>query len=229
VLQGGAGLGVHRAVRGQKSEDRRPRSKAEFLDRESRKPGGLASVIKETQISRAAARRFLLPYRLLKSAGVKFPKGEDFYTVGEALQRTGVQKFLQLEIDSVELTVKSYDKANLTLLLSYLYGPETIGGARDASKRIVHDTRGLSRLAAVLSSPPAEAALRAGKTLEIAEIYVDTREESLKRLGKMTKSLGLLVKKLTAGKGQRAREGRKLAEAFKAFEAESTRYLNQEK
>jgi hypothetical protein len=193
-----------------------PISKALFLERESKSKGGLDRVIKETRLTKAQVRRFLVPYRLLQRASAALPKGEDFWVLGEALQRAGVKKFLQLEVDSKTLDIVSYDKKNLTLLLTDLYGPKKGTSERDASARVVFDTRDLSRLSRVLESEKASAVLHGGKNLEEAEIYVDTREQSLSRLSKVTKELGLLLKKLLPG--SKDQDGTKLLQLFKQFE-----------
>ena len=175
-----------------------PLSKAQFLQRESGMPGGLERVIKEMRITKTQARRFLIPFRLLHAADVKIPKGEDFWVLGEALGRSGIKKFLQLEVDPKSLEVVSYNKQKLASLLSDLYGPKDKKGTRDSTKKVVFDTRDLSRLASVLGSDAATSVLHSGKTLEEAEIYVNTREQSLSRLEKVTKDLGMLVRKVVA-------------------------------
>jgi hypothetical protein len=185
------------------------------LERESKNKGGLDQVIKETRLTRSQVRRFLVPYRLLQRAGVSLPKGEDFWVLGEALQRAGVKKFLQLEVDPKSLDVIGYDKKSLTLLLNDLYGPKK-GTDRAAGARVVFDTRDLSRLSRVLESEKAGSVLHGGKSLEEAEIYVDTREESLSRLSKVTKAVGLLLKKLVPG--SKDPEGAKVLQLFKRFE-----------
>ena len=192
-----------------------PLSKALFLERESKNKGGLDRVIKETRLSKAKVRRFLVPYRLLQDAGVTLPKGEDFWVLGEALQRAGVKAFLQLEIDPKSLDIIGYDKRNLTLLLNDLYGPRR-GAERAAGARVVFDTRDLSRLSRVLESAKASTVLHGGRSLEEAEIYVDTREQSLSRLSKVTKALGLLLKKLVPG--SKDPDGARLLQLFKQFE-----------
>jgi hypothetical protein len=192
-----------------------PISKALFLERESKNKGGLDRVIKETRLTKAQVRRFLVPYRLLERAGVVLPKGEDFWVLGEALQRAGVKKFLQLEVDPKSLDIIGYDKKNLMLLLNDLYGPKK-GADRVASARVVFDTRDLSRLSRVLDSEKASSVLHGGKSLEEAEIYVDSREESLSRLSKVTKALGLLLRKLVPG--SKDPDGAELLKLFKQFE-----------
>ena len=173
-------------------------SKARFLDRLSGEEGGLNRVIKELRITKTSVRRFLVPYRLLQKAGVAIPKGEDFWMLGEALSRSGIKNFVQLEVDD-SLAIVDYNKKRLALLLDCIYGPAKAGGERDGDARVVSDTRELSRLSRVLDSEKAASVLFAGKSIEEAEIHVDTREESLKRLAKMRKDISVLLKKLTTG------------------------------
>ena len=194
-----------------------PVSKAQFLERAIAAAGGIERVIKELRITKTQARRFLVPYRLLRSVGVSNPEGEDFWVLGEALSRAGVKKFLQLEVDTHTLKVTSYDKKNFSLLLDYLYGPKGKRAGRDSTKRVVYDTRDLSRLANVLSSDKATTALRANKPLEEAEIYVDTREQSIERLSKVTRELGVLLNNLL-GQGRDA-ESTHLLKSYKELQA----------
>jgi hypothetical protein len=158
----------------------------------------------------------LVPYRLLNQAGVRLPQGEDFWMLGEALQRTGIKKYLQLQVDPKTLEIKSYDKRHLGLLLDDLYGRKKTGAERDPATRLVSDTRDLSRLAKVLSADKAALALRGGKALEEAEILVDSREESIARLSKVTKQLGVLLKKLCTG--SKVPDASRLAQAYKEFD-----------
>jgi hypothetical protein len=175
-----------------------PVSKAHWLERESKKAGGIDKVTKETRITKTQARRFLVPFRLLGKADEKIPKGEDFWTLGEALTRAGIKEFVRLEVDPETLEVLSFDKRNFSLLLNDLYGPKKSTGERDTRTKVVTDTRSLSRLANVLSSEKANSVLHAGKTLDEAEIYVDTREQSISRLYKLSKGMGVLLRKLRA-------------------------------
>jgi hypothetical protein len=174
-----------------------PLSKARFLEEESKQSGGIDAVIKETRITRAQARRFLVPFRLLNRAKLAIPPGEDFWVLGEALQRAGIKGFLQLEIAPRTLEVVSFSRRNLLVILDYLYGPLRKDGKRDSDARVVRDTRDLSRLGRVLGSEDARPVLRASRSLEEAEIYVDTRDQSVKRLAKITKELQVLLKKLS--------------------------------
>lgn len=200
-------------------------SKAQFLDRLSKEAGGLDVVMKELRLTKTQARRFLVPYRLLKKGGIAIPRGEDFWMLGEALSRSGIKGFLQLEVDN-SLNVLDYNRKRLDQLLGYIYGPKKADGTRDAGARVVSDTRELSRLAKVLDSEKAAPVLSGGKSLEEAEIYVDTREESLKRLDKMRKDIGILVKKMTAG--SKNPETQRLLESQKAFDANTKAFIRKE-
>ena len=204
-----------------------PVSKAQFLEHASKAAGGLDGVIRETGILRAEVRRFLVPYRLLQSAGVSIPKGEDFWVLGEALGRSGIKRFLQLHIDPKTLKVKSFNRKNFSLLLDYLYGPKVKDEGRDSGARVLSDTRDLSRLARVLGSEAATDALRAGRKLEEAEIYVDTREQSIDRLSKVTKSLGVLLRKIIAGR--RDKEGGHLLKTYRQFQAAVNSFVSRVK
>jgi hypothetical protein len=195
-----------------------PVSKAIFLDRESRGSGGLDQIIKEVRITKHQARRFLLPYRLLTEAGLTLPPGEDFWVLGEALARTGVKGFLQLDIDANTLEVRSFHKRNLSKLMDDLYGRKVLGTKRrDPDTRKVKDTRDLSLYANVLSSDKARTYLHTGKRLQEASIYLDTREQSLARLTKITKEMSILVRKLLA-QNTRNPEAISLHKAFKALQ-----------
>jgi hypothetical protein len=203
-----------------------PFSKAQFLENESKVDGGLDRILKETRMTKQQARRFLIPFRLLNEAGEKLPKGEDFWVLGEALQRAGVKNYIQLEVDSKTLGIMSYSKKQLGLLLNDLYGPKKQDGNRDTDSKVVYDTRDLSRLSKVLGSPKATLELRSGKSLEEAEIFVDTREKSIKRLSKVTNELGVLVKKLL--KGSRGIESTRLLQSYKGFEAAVKTFTSKE-
>jgi hypothetical protein len=202
-------------------------SKALFLEHESKQPGGLDRVFKETQLKKGDARRFLIPYRLLQDARAVLPEGADFWMLGEALSRTGIRQFLQLDVDSRSLEIRSYNKKNLGLLLDDIYGPKQKDGGRDLSKRIVDDTREISRLGKVLGSEKALAALRSGRTLEEAEIFVDTREESIVRLSKVTNELKVLLKKLLPG--SKGEDSARLLRTYKDFETAVQVFVSKEK
>jgi len=195
-----------------------PVSKAIFLDRESKQPGGLDQIVREVRITKQQTRRFLIPYRLLRSAKLNLPPGDDFWVLGEALGRTGVKNFLQLDVDADTLEIRSFQKRNLSRLLDDLYGHKIAGTKRrDPSTRKVKDTRDISLYANILSSDKARTHLHSGKGLQEAAIYVDSREQSLNRLAKITREMSLLVRKLIA-QDPKHEQGIKLQTAFKSLD-----------
>lgn len=201
-----------------------PIAKAQFLEREIKRVGSLDQTIKEVRISKQQARRFLLPYRLLTSANFSLPGNEDFWVLGEALGRTGVKKYLQLDIDSNTLHINKYNKTNLKVLLDDLYGPrEASTKQRNINEKKVHDTRDLSTYASILSSDKAASVLHSGKSLREAEIYIDTREESRNKLTKLVKELGLLLRKVM--ENDKTAEANKVLFAFKELESSVKVYL----
>ncbi|MGA2084672.1 MAG: ParB/RepB/Spo0J family partition protein [Terracidiphilus sp.] len=201
-----------------------PLAKAQFLEREIQRVGSLERTIKEVRIKKQEARRFLLPFRLLKKAGMPLPDSEDFWVLAEAISRTGVKKFLQLDVDPDTLQILDYDKANLKVLLDDLYGPRMASTRqRNTAEKKVHDTRELSTYASVLSSEKASALLHGGKSLREAEIYVDTREESRNKLSKVVRELGLLIQKVL--EKDKTPEATAVLQAFKELNSAVKAYL----
>jgi hypothetical protein len=201
-----------------------PIAKAQFLEREVQRVGSLETTIKEVRIKKQEARRFLLPFRLLEKANMPLPGSEDFWVLAEALSRTGVKNFLQLDVDAKTLQILSFDKAKLKVLLDDLYGPRVASTRqRNTAEKKVHDTRELSTYASVLSSEKASAVLHAGKSLHEAEIYVDTREESRNKLSKAVKELGLLIEKVL--EKDKTPEASALLQSSKALNAAVKAYL----
>jgi len=202
-----------------------PLSKAIYLDRQSAQLGGLSRVFEETQIRKREAKRLLVPYRLLKKAGTT-PPDQDYWMLGEALERTGVKHFLDLEVDPNTLEIRGYKAKELTLLLDWLYGPKLRNGARDSAKRIVDDTRDLTRLSKVLGSEVAASKLRSGEDLESAELFVDTQGESAERLREVVRRAGAVIRKVV--KGSRDPRALQLLRAFKEFETAVKVFQNQD-
>ena len=200
-------------------------SKAQWLERESKKTGGIDRVIKETRITKTQVRRWLVPFRLLREAGEEIPGDEDFWVLGEAIGRAGIKEFIELEVNPQTLEVLSYNKKKLALLLNDLYGARKNTVERDPGAKVVSDTRKLSRLANVLSSEKASSVLHSGKTLEEAEIYVDTREQSINRLSKLSKALGVLLKKLLRGNKD---AGSNLLEMYRRFDDAVKKFVSKE-
>lgn len=197
-----------------------PLSKAQFLEREAEAVGSLDTVLREVRLTKSQARRFLIPYRLLKKAGREMPHGEEFWVLAEALNRAGVKEYVELETnDALEIT--DYSKAKLSQVLDDLYGPASPDTKkRIAANRKVAETRHLSLYAKVLGSDKARSALHSGKELGEAAIYVDTKEESLDRLERLVSQLKLLVQKIAPAsrKGTALRDAvHGLEQAVKAF------------
>ena len=204
-----------------------PLSKAQFLERESKQAGGLEKVLQEVRLSKTQARRFLVPYRLLQSAHIQIPHGEDFWVLAEALNRSGVKEYLELEVDPKTLDIVNFNKENLTHILDDLYGPK-ISGKRDPEKRKVRDTRELSVYAKVLASPKPRAVLRGGKDLGVAEVYLGTLEQSLTRLSSLVAKIRLLINKVapSTDKDEHADE---LRNSFKQLETATHKFLKYKK
>jgi hypothetical protein len=198
-------------------------SKAQFLEREVQNAGSLDTVLKEMRITKQTARRFLIPYRLLCAAHFQLPPEEDFWMLGEALGRSGIKKFVQLIVNPKTLEVDGYNKGNVRILLGDLYGPAHGTRDRDSGARLVHDTRDLTTYSRILDSDKAAAALRKGKSLEEAVIYVDTTSENYERLGRLTRQMRLLVSTLTTGK--KTNEGSTLQDRLKEFETAVKAFL----
>jgi hypothetical protein len=137
--------------------------------------------------------------------------------LAEALQREGVKKFIQLDVDSKNLSIAGFDKTKLGLVLDDLYGPRASAKApRATAKRRVSDTRNLSIYSNILLSSKATKVLHGGKSLDEAAIYVDTKEQSLAKLGKSTRSLGLLIRKVVTS--PHSPEGSKVLVTYKALD-----------
>ncbi len=192
-----------------------PISKAAFLDRLSNEAGGLARVLQELRITKHNAKRLLLPFRLLASANIPIPKDEDFWTLGEAMTRSGVKDFLKLEHDS-SFQITDYNKIRLGHLLDFLYGKKTSKGERDSRTSKVSETRELSRFARTIGSETAYKAMLNGESLSEAEIYVDTSQESRERLEKVVRELNRVIKKVV-GKST-THEAKRLSEAKSEIE-----------
>jgi len=197
-----------------------PLSKAQFLEREAKAVGSLDTVLREVRLTKSQARRFLIPYRLLKKAKREMPHGEEFWVLAEALNRAGVKEYVELETDDA-LEITEYSKTKFSQVLDDLYGPVSPDTKkRIAARRKVAETRHLSVYAKVLASEKARNALHSGKDLSEAAIYVDTKEESLARLERLVSQLKVLVQKIApaSSKGTALRKAvNELEQAVKAF------------
>ncbi len=201
-----------------------PRSKAKFLDEKITSKQTAISVVRELGVTKQEIRRLLVPYRLMKSSGLQLPPDEDFWVLGEALARSGVKNFLQLEVDPESLKIKNVEKENLKQLLSDLYGDLVPGKKmiRDATSAKVSDTRDLSRYSKILSSTKARKALHGGASIEQAALYVDTTEESVSRLERLTHDISILLSKVLKEEKAGVQD---VQATFKAFEQAVKRFI----
>jgi hypothetical protein len=196
-------------------------SKAIFLDQNIKSRSDLKRLMQEFAIRKQDIVRYLVPYRVKKAARdllEEYETAEDqaFWMLGEALSRTGVKEYIQLDVDSDSLKVRSFNSAKFQHLLEYLYGSTNEGrGSRKAvGMRRITETRQLTRLANVLASKKASHKLEEGSTLEEAEVYVESREDAVQSL---TDDLRITLQKIIALKPTKT-EIEKIAENFKSFE-----------
>lgn len=168
-------------------------SKARFLDARIKNEADLQRTLRELNIKRSVIRRYLIPLRLRKEARDLWKpyQDQDFWVLGEALNRGGIKEYIGLDVDSKSLRIKEFDKKKLKNLLSYIYGIPEDG------KRI-RETRDVSLLGRVLESKAAAAELERGRSLLEASLFIESTEESVKRLKRLTSELRLLLKKVLA-------------------------------
>jgi hypothetical protein len=181
-----------------------PLSKAMFLDKRVRSKRSLAEVLKELNITRQEAARYLIPYRLTRAARriFKHVNMEDFWSLAESFGRRNIRLYIQLDVDRRTMRIKYFDPVKLRYLSKFLYG----------KKRRVTDTRQLSALSRVLSSADAAKRLERGATLEEASLYIESKQETL---GHLLRQLGKLFEKinlLSPGKEESAKIGNFIAE-----------------
>ena len=146
-----------------------PTSKAMFLDQRVRSKKDLEQVLRELNISRQEAARYLLPYRLTRVARKAFEKvdTEDFWSLAESFGRQKIRLYIRLDVDRRTMRIKSFDAVKLRYLAQFLYG----------EKRRVTDTRQLSSLGRVLGSPQAAAKLEHGASLDEASLYMSPQSK----------------------------------------------------
>jgi hypothetical protein len=172
-------------------------SKAVFLEQEVARTGDLNKLLREISVTKQNARRFLVPYRLFTELKQQLPEGEDFWVFAEAIQRGGIKKFIQLDVDSDDLSIKGVHKGNLIKLLDMLYGPRSANSAkRDASRRVIQETRDLTKLGKVLDSDIASEQLERRKNLEDAYLYIDSRVELIAKFERLITQAKVVVERL---------------------------------
>jgi len=167
-----------------------PESKAIFLDQHIKSPSDLKRITKEFSLNRNVIARYVIPYRVKRAAAdildkIEEIRDKEFWILGEALQRSDIKTYIKLQTDSDTLRVLDFDKTKFRYLLEFLYGTVDEGrrgGYRAVAGPRISETRQLSRLARVLSSKKAGEKLEKGSTLEDAELYVETREETVHAL-----------------------------------------------
>lgn len=169
-----------------------PLSKAMFLDKRVSSKRDLAQVLRELNITRQEAARYLIPYRLTKAARRIFKNVnmEDFWSLAESFGRKKIRLYIQLDVDRRSMRIKYFDAVKLRYLSKFLYG----------KKRRVTDTRQLSALSRVLGSPDAARKLERGATLDEASLYVESKQETIGHLLRQLEKLFEKIKMLSPGR-----------------------------
>jgi ParB-like nuclease domain len=174
-----------------------PVSKAMFLDKRVSSQKDLGQVLRELNITRQEAARYLIPYRLARAAKDIFRRvnAEDFWSLAESFGRAKIKAYIQLDVDRRAMRIKMYNSAKLRHLTMFLYG----------SKRRVTDTRQLSALSRVLGSQEAARRLERGATLDEAALYVESKQDTLGHLVRQIEKLFQKIKMLSPGKEDSAK------------------------
>jgi ParB-like nuclease domain len=201
-------------------------SKAQFLDSHIHTKTDLERTMRELNIKKAEIRRYLVPYRLRKEAKALWEpyKSQDFWVLGEG--RTGIKEYVQLDVDSEALKINAFSEKKLKNLLNFIYG---IPEAGKLTNRLIRETRDLSILSQVLHSKQAAATLEKGRPLEEAALLIESREESLSRLGRIVRDLKLLLKGVLAKSQSEQSENKILLSRFDAFEQSVKKFIKDAK
>jgi hypothetical protein len=175
-------------------------SKATFLDEQIRSSEDLERTVEELGITKSAVRRYVVPYRVIRKANqhLKGIDDQEFWILGEALTRSAIPDYIELEVNPDNLKVEGYNLAKLRKLIDFLYGELTREETRNFLTRKITDTRDSSKLAKVLSDPKAAAKLERGSSLEEALLEVQTQSENIKRLRKHLGELAVIIRSVTA-------------------------------
>jgi hypothetical protein len=202
-----------------------PLSKAKFLNREINSVGDVDRVVREIGITKSDIQRYLVPYRVLLKTNSDIPEGEDFWLLGEALSRSGIKKYVELDVDRKTIEVKHVRARRVAHLLDFLYGKYNRSKkTRDPSTARISDTRQLSSLAKTLNSDEASAALERGSDLQLALMFVESKEENARRLRRLLDEISSLFKEAFKLNSRIPRE-KKVADALKNFESAVKSYL----
>jgi hypothetical protein len=181
--------------------------------------------VRELGITKSDIQRYLTPYRVLLKTESDIPEGKDFWLLGESLTRSGVRKYVQLDVNRKTVQVNHVNAKKVSHLLDFVYGKYNKSKrTRDPSTARISDTRQLKDLARALGSDDASAALELGHDLQLALMLVETREESIKRLKRLLRELTALFKdglRLRA----RAQAEKDVLDTFRDFEKAAKSYL----
>src|SRR5262245_38128803 len=77
-----------------------PEGKAPYLDGQIKTEADVDRVARELNIKRQDIQRYLIPYRLRKAAATTWQqhhKDQDFWVIGESLNRTGIKDYIALD------------------------------------------------------------------------------------------------------------------------------------
>lgn len=145
-----------------------PLSKAKFLHNEIKAVGDVDRVVRELGITKSDVQRYLIPYRVLLKTDSDIPEGKDFWLLGEALSRSGIKKYVELDVDRKTIQVKHVHAKKISHLLDFLYGKYNRSKkTRDPSTAQISDTRQLRDLAKTLNSDEASAPWKGDRTYSL--------------------------------------------------------------
>jgi hypothetical protein len=130
----------------------------------------------------------------------------EFWILGEALTRSAIPEYIELEVDPDTLEVEGFNLVKLKKLIDFLYGELRNDGTRNFLTRRVTDTRESSRLAKVLSDSRATAKFEQGASLDEAFLEVQTPSENIRRLQKQLRELAVIIRSITTKGDKRAKE-----------------------
>ncbi len=200
-------------------------SKATFLDEQIKSSEDLERTVDELGITKNAVRRYLIPYRMTQKAKrhLKGISDQEFWVLGEALTRSGIPEYIELEVDPDTLEVEGYNLAKLRKLTDFLYGELTSSGSRNfLTRKIKLGTRDSSRLAKVLSDPKASAKLERGASLGEAFLEVQTPNENIKRLREQLGEMAVIVRSIASRGDKQVKE---LKRKYQEFSRVARQYL----
>jgi hypothetical protein len=199
-------------------------SKATFLDEQIHSADDLERTVDELGINKSTVKRYLVPFRMIRKAHqhLKGISNQEFWILGEALTRSAIPEYIDLQVDPDTLEVEAYSLPKLKKLIDFLYG-ELKNGERDVSTRKLTDTRDSSKLAKVLSDPKAAARLEHGATLDEAILQVQAPSENVKRLRRQLRELAIIVRSI-AGSGDKW--AKDLKRTYREFSRAARHYLD---